>query len=166
MRKVLVLLLCFLLSACSLLDDNEKVKNEKYLSLVELLNDQNEFLDYSKFFTITTDINKLSDGSYRYFITIDEPKIAMYDIEAIAIEKNVDYQNNMAANIGIYEDMVYSFIPNQADKDKGFVKGLTISAISNEAEPIVYLLISYKNKDGSMINREFYRLCIEGNNNG
>ena len=100
----------------------------------------------------------LFDGAYRFYVTIDNPKAAMYNVEAIAIESDVDYSNEMAANIGLFEDTKYSMIPNQTNASKGFVKGVNISGVTKNENPVLYILVTWTNKDASATKREFFKL--------
>lgn len=130
--------------------------DDKYLNLIETLNDRTTFVEKSEYFDITTDIAKTNDA-YRYYIVIDNPKNAMYDVEAVAVEKGVNYTLNMAANIGIFEETDYNLIPGQARPEKGYVSGLSISGVSSVPNPTLYLVVQwYSNKQD--IHQEFYQL--------
>ena len=82
----------------------------------------------------------------------------MYNVEAIAIESDIDYSNEMAANIGLFEDTKYSMIPNQTNASKGFVKGINISGVTVNENPVLYVLVTWTNKDASVTKREFFKL--------
>lgn len=125
--------------------------------MVELLSNYDEFADSSSYYDVTLDIAKISDG-YRFYIIIDNPKVSMYDIEAVAIEKGVDYSQKMAANIGIFEEEYYSMVPNQYNTEKGFVKGVSISGVTTSLNGEFYLLVQWNNSSMSHVHREFIRL--------
>lgn len=161
-KKIIsILLVVFLLSACSSDSTINKSASERYNSMIEQLSSRTDFKSTSEYFDISFDIASIENG-YRFYISIDEPKVAMYNIEAIAIEANVDYSNIMAANIGLFEDEKYSLIPNQSYADKGFVKGVNISGTSENANPTLYVLVVWSNKDLSVTKREFIKV---GENN-
>lgn len=161
-KKIIsILLVVFLLSACSSDSTINKSASERYNSMIEQLSSRTDFKSSSEYFDISFDIASIENG-YRFYISIDEPKVAMYNIEAIAIEANVDYSNTMAANIGLFEDEKYSLIPNQSYVDKGFVKGVNISGTSENANPTLYVLVVWSNKDLSVTKREFIKV---GENN-
>ncbi len=161
-KKIIsILLVVFLLSACSSDSTINKSASERYNSMIEQLSSRTDFKSSSEYFDISFDIASIENG-YRFYISIDEPKVAMYNIEAIAIEANVDYSNIMAANIGLFEDEKYSLIPNQSYADKGFVKGVNISGTSENANPTLYVLVVWSNKDLSVTKREFIKV---GDNN-
>ena len=157
-RKIIsTLLVVFLLSACSSDSTINKSASERYNSMIEQLSSRTDFKSSSEYFDISFDITSI-DGGYRFYISIDEAKIAMYNIEAIAIEENVDYSNTMAANIGLFEDEKYSLIPNQSYVDKGFVKGVNISGTTENSNPTLYVLVVWSNKDLSTTKREFIKV--------
>lgn len=160
MRKIVtILLVLFCLTACQNSKTESASGNEKYLDYCELLSSHSDFKEKSEFFDVSFDIATIEDG-YRYYIIVDNPKIAMYNIEAIAIEKGNDYRLNMAANIGIY-DKTYAMIPNQANIKEGFVKGFSISAISKNKTPTLYLLVQWTNSDTSITSREYLKVIID-----
>lgn len=164
MKKLLICLLSLLLLvACSsneVIDKNEK---EKYLDMVKQLQSREEFVLESELFDLTFDISKTNDA-YRFYIIVDNSKMAMYDICMIAVEKDVDYENNMAANIGIFEENDYSLIPGQYNPSKGFMKGISISGLSLKENPTIYLLIEWNNKDMSKTYREYIQIDAEAIN--
>lgn len=161
MKKVFVILLVLMLCGCS--SGVSKQDNaQRYYDMVELIQERDKFDTKPQYFKISYDVSKSPDG-YRYYLIIDDPKIAMYDVEAIAIEKGSDHSLQMAANIGIFEDMEYNLIPNQSNADKGYVKGISISATSQNKDTVLYLLIQWKNASMSTTFREFYEIEVSSN---
>lgn len=165
MKKILlvVLSLMFILSACQKNGQNSNGANEsaaiRYYDMIDLINSYTNYATTSNYFDISGDISKIDEG-YRYYIFIDNARVAMYDIEAMAIEKGVDYSNTMTANIGIFEDMEYHMIPNQTNVDAGYVGGMTISGVSQNAEPTLYVMVQWKNKNLSVTHRECYEVKL------
>lgn len=156
MKKVITLIVVlFILCGCTI-EKKKDNKDEKYLDLIETLNDRTVFSDSSNYFSITADIAKTNDA-YRYYVIIDNPKSAMYGIEAVAVEKGVNYTLNMAANIGVFEDTQYNMIPGQANVDKGYVNGLTISGVSASSNPTLYVLVQWYSQSQE-IHQEFFEL--------
>ena len=78
--------------------------------------------------------------------------------EILGIEKGVDYRNNMAANVGIFEDKEYNMVPNQANIDDGFVKGIVVSGVSKEPQTTLYIFVQFKNADYSITRSEYFQL--------
>lgn len=160
MKKLLIIVLLLLaLTGCKSDDTISSSANERYLDLISQLITREDFKESSEYFDITSDITSINNG-YRYYITIDNAKMAMYEIEAIAIEKDVDYSSEMAANIGLFEDSKYSIIPGQVNVNDGYVRGINISGISSNDNPTVYLCVIWHNKDLSITHREYFKLEI------
>lgn len=131
----------------------------RYYDMIELIDSNTNFSYASNYFDISGDISKIDEG-YRYYVFVDDPKIAMYDIEVMTIEKGVDYTNKMTANIGIFESEEYHMIPNQSDKKLGYVKGLSISGVTDKANVSLYVLVQWKNKNKNNTYREFLKLDL------
>lgn len=162
MKKLfLVLILIFSLSACS--SNSGTSANDadviRYYDMIELINSYSNFSTSSNYFDISGEISEI-DGGYRYYIFIDNARVTMYDIEAIAIEKGVDYSNTMTANIGIFESGEYHMIPNQSDIDLGYVKGVSISGFTTTENPTLYVLVQWKNKNRDTTYREFFEIDL------
>lgn len=158
MKKILAVLLTLLiLCGCSEIGVENVDPNKRYYALIETIKERDTFSTTSNYFDIKTEMASI-DGGYRYYVTIDSPRVALYDVEAIAIEKDVDYTNNMAANIGIFEEKEYAMIPNQKNPDKGFVSGHVISGISEKPVTTLYVYVSFKNEDYSNTKIEYFKL--------
>ncbi|MBQ6494001.1 MAG: hypothetical protein IJI92_09090 [Erysipelotrichaceae bacterium] len=156
-RFLTVLFLLLVMSGC--VSDGKEVANpdDRYTYLIEMIEEHENFTDSSNYFDIAVEMAKISDG-YRYYITIDNPRIAMYDIELIAIEKGVDYRSRMAANVGIFEETSYNMVPNQANIEQGYVKGIVASGVSSEPETTLYIFVQFKNSDYSLSHSEYFKL--------
>ncbi len=154
LNKIIVILSLLLLCGCDLIPSKAKDANDRYFFLIDMLNEHETFADSSRYFAIDVEMAKIENG-YRYYIIIDDPQLAMFDIEAIAIEKGVDYSQNMAANIGVFEETQYNMIPNQSNVDDGYVKGLIASGLSSSAETTLYVFVQFKNADYSVVHSEY-----------
>ena len=161
MKKVFTILLVLLcLCGCNEAGKQDVDPDQRYFALIDTIDERDTFTETSNYFDISTEIAKI-DGGYRYYVTIDNPRAALYDIEAIAIEKDVDYIKNMAANIGIFDEKEYTMIPNQKNPDKGYVSGIVISGITENKETTLYVYVSFKNEDYSSTHTEYFKLNAE-----
>ena len=160
MKKILLILLLLCLCGCDKIGEEKVDPNQKYADIIENIQEHEEFLDSSDYYDISADIASI-DGAYRFYVTIDNPRAAIYDIEVIAIEEGKDYSTTMAANVGIFEDIDYAMIPNQANPDKGYVKGLVISATTENPETTLYINVSFKNEDYSLTHSEYIKLDVK-----
>ena len=90
LNRIVTVFFLVMLCGCSLIPNRTKDANDRYFYLIEMLNEHETFSDHSRYFSIEAEMAKIDNG-YRYYIIIDEPQLAMYDIEVMAIEKDVDY---------------------------------------------------------------------------
>ena len=157
LNKITVIIGILLLCGCNLLPNKAQDADDRYFFLIDMLNEHETFSDASRYFAIEVEMAKIENG-YRYYIIIDDPQLAMYDIELIAIEKDVDYSQNMAASIGVFEDTQYNMIPNQSNVEDGYVKGLVASGITANAETTLYIFVQFKNADYSVVHNEYLAL--------
>ena len=161
MKKIVsILLILLFVCGCQEIGKEDVDPNQRYFDLIDAIKERDSFTATSNYFDIYAEMAKIDDG-YRYYVFIDNPKVAIYDIESIAIEKNVDYSNIMAANIGIFEEKEYSMIPNQKNPDKGYVPGLMFSATCQEPSTTLYIYVSFKNEDYSNTHIEYFKLDVK-----
>jgi hypothetical protein len=91
----------------------------------------------SEFFNIEAYLYELSANQYRFDVFIDEPRVAMYDVEVLAIVDDglLVVSEQMMPSLGIFESAEYNLIPFQVDASRGFYKGLNLNGVVNR-EPI------------------------------
>ena len=149
MRKlVLFCTLAILISGCS----NNKIKENDfqytYNSFVNSILDNNGNDTAEIPFAHHLEVTKESSGEYRYAITIDDARIAMYNIQMMVVDKSASGQYPF---IGLMNDEPeYSMIPNQENKENNFVKGIVLEGLS--ATPKFTLLIQVSWKDYAQVN--------------
>ncbi len=167
MKKFILCLLCLLLVACSS-DNSEKIALGRYEELISQLNYNTSFQSHSEYYDLSYETVKISDNEYRYYIFIDNARIAMYDIVALALSDGVDTSTLMQPSVGIFEDKNYTMIPNQVKKEAGFVEGLMLSGTVDDLNKKVKLLVEWYDKE--LLNRQVEYLEIDlleqGGNNG
>lgn len=144
-----------ILCGCSKANSSKSTAAERYFDMIDVLKNNEKFDETSNYFDISYEASKINDG-YRYYVFVDNPRIAMYDIKMIVIEDGVDYSEVMAGNIGIFEDSSYNMIPNQTNIDKGFVKGLSVSGITDSADTTLKVMVTWQDKLLSVTSREFF----------
>ncbi len=156
-KRIFVLVICLsLLVGCTNNDSGQKDKNQRYFDMLALLQDVQNYNSQPAHFSIAAELSKTDDG-YRFYVIIDKPLVAMYNVQIMAIVEGDDYTQTMAANAGIFEDTVYNMIPNQVDTDKGYVKGISISGLTQSNPCFIDVLVRYQKKDLTEVIREYYR---------
>lgn len=162
MKKILLILFLLLgLVACKKEANIQKeVPYQHYSDMKQLILENDKYTNKSSYMNINAEIAKTAEGSYRYYIFIDNPKVAMYDVKAMALVSKQDYTNLMAANFGIFDDIKYNLVPNQILIDKGYLKGFVMSGITENANVKLKLLIQWQNEEHSDVFQEFVELNL------
>ena len=156
MKKIfLSLILIIGLFGCS---EKNTAAETKYYDMLKLISQREEYSTSSDNFTISAEISPISEGRYRYFVTLDKPKLAMYEVEILAIEEGKEYINEIAANAGVLLDDIYNLIPNQSDISKGYISGINISGETNNEHPVLYVLVQWHNKELTIVSREYFKI--------
>lgn len=173
MRKYLKLFLCFsilMLNGCQKKSSTvDAAAMDEYQTYYNAVSENIAFSSESKNFTCETEMTKVEDGTYRYYLVIDQPITAMYDVVAIVVENDIAYEDadKMMPSIGIFDD-TKSMIPNQVDSENGFVKGIALSGESSESSIQVKMLVQWLDKTGKNSSREFlsYTIHVDGTAQG
>ena len=151
-----------LLAGCR--SDARQLNEEKYnayLAYYQAILDYDNKQSQSNEFDINLVINKLSDENYRYDVIIDNPKVAMYNIEVLMIVDDIAHAvrtDVMMPSVGIFEDETYTMIPYQVDLEKNYVKGLDLSATGSEEAIHVSVMVQFTNKEKTRTTREYFAL--------
>lgn len=163
-KKALVLFLLLSLSACTF-DTQEYLSQEnykRYQAYYTSIFDNDRFITFTDAYYIELVFTKIQD-QYRYDIIIDEPAIAMYDIEVMVVENDVIFEraDKMMPSFGIFELNETNMIPFQVDVDKGYAKGIIVSGMVDV--PIVELKVMVAWKDYAKLNstREFFMFNLD-----
>lgn len=163
-KKALVLFLLLSLSACSF-DTQEYLSQEnfkRYQAYYTSIFDNDRFITFTDAYNIELVFTKIEE-QYRYDIIIDEPAIAMYDIEVMVVENDIVFEraDKMMPSFGIFELNESNMIPFQVDVDKGYAKGIILSGMVDV--PIVELKVMVAWKDYAKLNatREFFMFNLD-----
>ena len=163
-RQILCLMAAALLliSGCSKKDPNQ-ISTEKmqlYTAYYKSIMEMHRFQDKSDFYDLEVVMNQLPDGTYRYYVILDQPRVAMVDVEMLVVDAAVDYSQTsvIAPSVGLLENEDYSLIPNQVYPELGYVKGLMASG--ETTSPIVSLNVMVLWKDYAKLkeSREYLQL--------
>lgn len=158
-KKAISLLLVVLLASCtnnanSILEEENFSRYQAYYTSIF---DNDRFIREPSNYELDVVFTKI-DNKYRYDIIIDQPIIAMYDVEVMVIENDQPFErtDKMMPSFGVFESDKTNMIPYQVNIEKGYAKGIVVSGLVDVK--IVELKIMIGWKDYSKLNsyREFF----------
>lgn len=166
MKKILIIILAiFMLTGCkSITRQLDEEKYNAYLTYYQSILEADNKLSSSSNFDSEIVVNKIDDNTYRYDVIIDNPRVAMIDIKAIAapdgFELEID-KENMMPSIGILDDLKKSMVPGQINLEKDYVGGLILSLASNNKALKITVMVDWKDLSGINSHREYVSIYAE-----
>lgn len=136
------------LSGCSKHRTSDKEFKNTYNSFVDSIYDNNGVDSTDIPFSHHLEVEEDEDGRYHYQVTIDEPRIAMYQIQMMVVDK-ASTQEYPFVGLMKEEDPI-NMIPYQENKEKNFVKGIILEGVSTN--PAFSLLVQVSWKDYAQIH--------------
>ena len=92
MRKELISILTAALLLCSGCTvekkDAEAASLASYEGYYKAVADNSRFQKGSLYYSISAEMSQLPDGTHRYYVFLDNPQVAMYDIVMMAVEND------------------------------------------------------------------------------
>lgn len=165
MKQLLkILLACvFVLCGCTTKTNtstNEKI--EEYETYYDIIMSNTNFTDSSDNFHIALEMSQVPDGTYRYAIVVDDPKIVMNDVIMMAVMNDIPYEESeqMMPTLGIFED-TNSLVPNQVNLEQGIAKGLAMSGESDSDSITLKILVQYQNAKRTQKTSEFFSFHLD-----
>ena len=163
MKKILIVLcLLVLFSGCQQKVNVDDSRQEKYDSYIIAVQDIEDSKETSAFFDVSCVMNKLSENEYRYDVIIENPKVAMYTVEVLAVETTVAgtvITDKLMPSVGIFDEVTYNMIPNQVDIEKGYPKGISVSGVTDRSEITLYVMVSWTGGRARAVqSREFLKV--------
>ncbi|MGN1388186.1 MAG: hypothetical protein ACI4WR_00910 [Bulleidia sp.] len=162
MQKFETLILCgiLLLSGCSSSGSSESAAQAAYEGYYTSIETNSSFAESSLYYSVSAEMTEMSDSTYRYYIVIDNPQIAMYDIVVMAVENDIPLASSdkMMPNIGIFDSKEYCMIPFQSNPDDGYVKGIVISGETDSNPVSLKMLVEWKDRNHENTQREFLQM--------
>lgn len=165
MKKIfLALLILISASACQSAAQKQYATNlQRYNAYYTAILNNEKFLTNSDNFDISGVMNKLSDSEYRYDVIIDNPRIAMYDIQILVIEsgKSLEISSQIMPSAGIFESGEYNMVPFQINLKSGFTEGFGLSGTF--AKPLIELKVLVLWHDYAKVTqkREYFDLSVQ-----
>lgn len=131
------------------ISNEEKYKN--YTAAIEAVINNKGVVSTTIPFTYQTTIVPFDENGveYHYSLIIDEPQVAMYDIEVIAVDLNRLDAKEIFPSAGIVDESD-SMIPYQVNAQKGYPRGIILEGISPSAEFTMEVMVTWR--DYSKLN--------------
>lgn len=158
-KKAIVLLLVALLASCthnanSILEEENFTRYQAYYTSIF---DNDRFIREPSNYELDVVFTKV-DNKFRYDIIIDQPIIAMYDVEVMVIENDQPFErtDKMMPSFGVFESDETNMIPYQVNTEKGYAKGIVVSGLVDVGVVELKIMIGWR--DYSKLNsyREFF----------
>jgi len=146
-----------LLTACSSTAKADQLKIETYKTMYTDVLNASGFINSSTFFTVTPSVNALTDSTYRYDVILDDPKVAMYDVEILLIrdDGSLVISESMMPSVGIFEGKTYTMIPHQTNTSANFVQGFDLNGISATIPIKLKMVVQWKDASNNPFKEYF-----------
>ena len=166
MKKLIIfLLLAVLLCGCHK-EDPRQMDQERYnayITYYQSILDEKDKLEKSQSYDVELVINRLSDGTYVYDVIIDNPRVAMYSIKALAVCDDLGATvstTEMMPSIGILDEGTCNLFPNLVDRANNYYEGFRLELTAAEPSMRIGIMIDYL--DSSKTNRVREYLTLYG----
>ncbi|NLC55191.1 MAG: hypothetical protein GX769_04835 [Erysipelothrix sp.] len=156
--KILVAML-LLLAGCTTKPNKDDLLLQKYKAAYNDLVSNDKFLSDSSYYDLEVVVNKIENNKYRVDAIIDNPKVAMYNIQVIAELDSIGVEqfDKVIPSLGIVDQSVYHLIPFQVNKDEGFYGGLVVSGVSDKAQGTIIIEIAWTDYSETVSYQEFLK---------
>ncbi|MDO5812087.1 MAG: membrane lipoprotein lipid attachment site-containing protein [Bacillota bacterium] len=158
-RFFVFLILLLTLSGCQNTQNQDTVSKKlynQYRQYYQLVTSSHDFQAECEECSIQLIVNKTTNKQIRYDVIINNPKIEMDNIKAIAY---VDKKNKDIPSIGLLEENSFSLKPDYINKEEGFYKGINLSGLTTQTKFKVRIYFTYENNG---IKKERY-VILNGN---
>ena len=161
MQKLLLIsILCLsFLTGCSHFGKDEHKDMKLYETYIDSVVNNHGIESTNIPFEYEMDVYRQKNGTYKYEINIYNPHVAMYDIQAIAVNLDMDMNTNIYPCIGLLGDDLdyqYNMIPYQARGEKGFIRMITLDAVSFKEQFTVNVMVTWKDSSLQNESRVFF----------
>ena len=138
MKKILsIIILMFLLTACSTNLTNEEKTYNEYVSYLK----QNINYESNLPFDLEIYVDKIIETEVMYRVIIDNPKVSLRNIEALVIHDK--YTEDVFPSSGIFETKL-NLIPGVINKTSNYVEGIILAGYIPFEEDLKNLNANFK----------------------
>lgn len=144
-KSIIILTFLLVLVGCNSTSEEQLQLDNYYATIETILDNKVDNLEVPFNYKMNVGYDEESK-LYEYTIIIDKPQEAMYDIEALAIDKKQNLKKDIFPSIGIFDEKATNMVPNQTNKKKGFAAGIVLNGTTKEEEFTINLKVSWKNE--------------------
>ena len=146
-------------------ETNKNLSYINYQGYYEAIEENTRFNSELLYYSLDGKMSVLPDGTYRYYVFLENPQIAMYNVIFLGVENDIPFAqaDKMMPSIGIFETQKYNLIPYQSNPSRGYVKGLVISGETTDPTIRLKLLIEWTDKSHEKITREYFICNLDEN---
>ena len=165
MRKFAIACFLFItmLSGCSSskVDDKESMKN--YESFIDAVVTNKGIESKIIPFDYKLNVYKQEDNTYQYEVVVSNPRSAMYHIQAIAVNPDIDSNTNVHPCLGLLGDDAkqnFNMVPFQSNAQMGFYRGFSLEGVSDKSQFTLHVMVTWKDSTLVKNNRVFFNVSF------
>lgn len=150
MRKCMLLSIVMIVMLCGCSSSHSKAQQESlknYESYIDAVINNNGIESKSIPFDYKLNVVKKNDNTYEYEVIISNPQVAMYKIQAIAVDQNMDANTNVYPCFGLVgEDakVQFNMIPYQVNTTRNYISGFGLNSLSASDQFTVNVMVTWK----------------------
>lgn len=162
MRKIYLIMSVSLLilSSCTTSTNNqESMKN--YESYIDAITKNKGVESKDLPFDYKLNVYKQKDDTYQYELLISNPRVAMYNIQALALNADIDSNINIHPCLGLLgEDSLemFNLVPYQSNPNANFYKGFSLEGVSQKEQFTLQVMITWKDRTLLKDERVFFNV--------
>ena len=137
MKKLVLIICIFLLCSCTKFESKDYKNYKNYINELKTSQSTNNNLP----FDIEIILDKVIETEVTYRVIIDNPKVALRNIEALVIHDK--YTKDIFPSVGIFDDKL-NLIPNVINKSSNYVEGIILVGYIPFEEDIKNLNANFK----------------------
>ena len=137
MKKLVLIICIFLLCSCTKFESKDYKNYKNYINELKTSQSTNNNLP----FDIEIILDKVIETEVTYRVIIDNPKVALRNIEALVIHDK--YTKDIFPSVGIFDDRL-NLIPNVINKSSNYVEGIILVGYIPFEEDIKNLNANFK----------------------
>lgn len=171
MHKRFLWFLLSLILLCGCGDSREKQQESirNYESYIDAVLNNKGIESKSIPFDYTLTVYKQQDNTYQYEVVISNPRVAMYNIQAIVVDPTLDSNSNVFPCLGLLgedADVSFNMIPFQANGSRNFVSKIFLDGISEQDQFTLQVMVTWKDSQLVNSNRVFFNCNYAYDNSG